>query len=1176
MSEFVHLHLHTEYSLLDGATRIDKLFKACKEKNMDTIAITDHGNMFGTLYFAEEAKKAGIKYIIGCEMYLCDDYNVKQGKPNYDHLILLCKNKQGYKNLIKLDSIAYVDGFHYKPRIDYKTLAEHSEGLICLSGCLAGRVSKRLVKNDYEGAKETALFLKSVFKDDFYLEIQNHYIDDQLRINPQLIKLAREIDVPLVATNDVHYLEKDDAEMQDVVMCISMKTTLDDPDRLRMETAENYLKTADEMKELFSYLPEAIENTVKIADKVTEEVFPLTSKGEPIRDDALIPKYHPDDGSTPYDFLYRLGQEGLKRRYKEITPEIKERFEYEFEVISSMGFCDYYLIVWDFINYARSVGIPVGAGRGSGVGSIVAYAVGITDVEPLRYNLIFERFLNKERVSMPDFDVDISDARRGEVVEYVRNKYGADRVAQIVTFGTLASKAAIKDVARVYKLPYADSDKITKLMDGKSTIRQSLGFDLTKDGVNVGVPELIEIYNNEPTLRKIIDMAIKVEGLPRNTSMHAAGVVICEQPIMENVPLQRNGDDITTQFDMIEVEALGMLKMDFLGLRTLTDVQMACQYVEEDFGIKLDFHEIGYEDEGAYDLIGSGETDAVFQLESPGMKKFMRDLKPSTFEDIIAGISLYRPGPMDSIPQYIKNKHNPDKVTYDTPLLEPILKNSYGTLIYQEQVMQICQDLGGFSLGQADIVRRAMGKKKVDVMEKQKELFISGGINEVTGLPFDGALKKGVSREIATKIFDNMAGFAKYAFNKSHAAAYAVLAYQTAYLKKYYPNQFLTSILNNRIDKSEEISKYLRYLKSIGTPVYQPDINLSGAFYKTEKDGIRIGLVSLKNIGLAVIESIVNERKENGDFKSFEDFISRCADFGMNKRMIENLIFAGAFDCFNHPRAELIAIYADFMDKIIERNKSRNSNQLSLFGTLIKDDDYLKLDYPGLKEYNSKYKLSKEKEVVGVYITGHPLSDFKEQFDRFTFSTRLLDYYEETESGDKVYQEVKEGDRVHFGGIITATDKIMTRNGSTMGFITVEDLYGQIECTLFSRIYEGAKAFAVEDEIVEIHGRIHIKDNNVTINVDKIDKMETENNDQPAEMEQEYLGVIVPDTLQNHVDDILDILASYPGKIPVIIALKGQKYSANCSIRKCEGLLSELRVYLTDPEIVFFKKKMKK
>ncbi len=1173
MSDFVHLHLHTEYSLLDGAVRIKKIFGECKKRGMDTVAITDHGNMFGTLKFAEAAKQAGIKAIIGCEMYICDDYKDKTGKQNYDHIILLCKNKTGYKNLIKLDSIAYVDGFYYKPRIDYKTLAEHSEGLICLSACLAGRVQKRLVQNDYEGAKETALFLKSVFKDDFYLEIQDHGLADQKRINPSLIRLSKETGIPIVATNDVHYLNKEDAEMQDVIMCISMKTTIDDPNRLKMEASESYLKTPEEMKELFSYLPEAIENTVKIANKVTEEVFPLDDKGVPIKDWSLIPKYYPENGQTPKEYLFDLATKGLHRRYKEITKEIQDRFDYEFDVISSMGFCDYYLIVWDFINYAKSVGIPVGAGRGSGVSSIIAYSIGITDVEPLKYQLIFERFLNRERVSMPDFDVDISDARRGEVVEYVRHKYGFDKVAQIVTFGTLASKQAIKDVARVYRIPYADSDKITKLMDGKSTIKQSLGMENLPDGTYVGVQDLIDIYNSDPQLKKIIDMAIKVEGLPRNTSMHAAGVVICEKPIMNNVPLQRNGDDVTTQFDMIEVESLGMLKMDFLGLRTLTDVQDACKYVKEDFGKDLDFHEIGYEDQGAYELIGSGLTDAVFQLESPGMKKFMKELKPTTFEDIIAGISLYRPGPMDSIPQYIRNKHHPEDIVYDHPMMEPILKNSYGVLIYQEQVMQVCQQLGGFTLGHADIVRKAMGKKKIKIMDEQEEIFIHGGINEHTGLPVEGAVKRGVPEDIAFKIYEGMKPFARYAFNKSHAAAYAVLAYETAYLKKYYPTQFMTSILNNRIDKSDEISKYLAYLKSIGTKVYQPDINLSKAYYHTEGNGIRIGLVSLKNIGMNVINDIVNERDANGKYTSFEDFISRCADFGMNKRMIENLIYAGAFDCFGVKRSQLIAVYSGFTDKIIERNKKKASAQMSIFGTLIKDDDLYKLEYPDIPEYDSKYKLQKEKEVIGEYITGHPLADFSEQFSKYKFDTRQLTYYDEDENGDRTYTAVKEGDRVRFGGIITKFEKIVTKKNTNMGVMTVEDLYGPIECTLFSRTYEQYKNIAKEDEVVEIGGRLHIKDNRVSVNLDDLKLIKTEAAEKKEPVDQEYLGLIIPDKTLRYLDNILDVLTCYEGDIPVFISKEGKKFDAKCSVRKCDGLLSELSIYLDESDIVFFKKK---
>ncbi|MBQ0099441.1 MAG: DNA polymerase III subunit alpha, partial [Firmicutes bacterium] len=1077
MSDFVHLHLHTEYSLLDGATRIDQLFKACKEKGMDTVSITDHGNMFGSLYFAEEAKKAGIKYIIGCEMYVCDDYKYKEGKQNYDHLILLCKNKKGYKNLIKLDSIAYVDGFYYKPRIDYKTLREHSEGLICLSACLAGRVAKRLVNDDYEGAKETALFLKDTFHDDFYLEIQDHGIPEQKKINPLLIKLSKEISVPLVATNDVHYLEREDAEMQDVVMCISMKTTYDDPTRLKMETDQSYLKSPEEMKELFSYLPEAIENTKKIADKVTEEVFPLNEKGEPIRDNSLIPKYTPDDGTTPTEYLRNLGEKGLTNRYGDnITKEIRDRFEYEFDVISSMGFSDYYLIVWDFINWAKEHGIPVGAGRGSGVSSIVAYSIGITDVEPLKYQLIFERFLNRERVSMPDFDVDISDARRGEVVEYVRQKYGADRVAQIVTFGTMASKQAIKDVGRVFRIPYSETDKVTKLMDGKSTIKQSLGLELTKDKTNVGVPELIEIYNSDETLKKIIDMAIKVEGLPRNTSMHAAGVVICEKPIMDNVPLQRNGDDVTTQFDMIEVEALGMLKMDFLGLRTLTDVQLACKYVKEDFGVDLDFHKIGYEDQGAYELIGSGETDGVFQLESPGMKKFMKDLKPTTFEDIIAGISLYRPGPMDSIPQYIKNKHYPDQIEYDHPLMEPILKNSYGILIYQEQVMQVCQSLGGFTLGHADIVRKAMGKKKVEIMEQQKSIFVYGGINDHTGLPVEGAIKRGVPEEIAIKIYDGMKPFARYAFNKSHAAAYAVLAYQTAFLKRYYEVEFFCSLLNNRIDKIEELSKYLNYLKTKNIKVLPPDINKSKAEFSCENGGIRFGLVGLKNVGLNVINDIIEERTKNGAFESFEDFINRAISLNINKRLVESLILSGSFDTFGKNRKTYIAVYQDYMDRVSSASQKKNSMQISFFGTFLDEDEGLKLEYPNLPEFSSKEKLSLEKSVLGIYLSGHPLEDFTKQFETFSFNTSLLSFFEEDEDGNKTYTEIKENERVTMGGIISEFKKLQTKSGSMMAFMTVEDVYGQIEVIVFPKVYDTARDVLAVDSIVKVTGKTQVKD----------------------------------------------------------------------------------------------------
>ena len=1184
MNQFVHLHVHTEYSLLDGATRIDDVFKACKKKGMHALAITDHGNMFGSLYFAECAKKAYLKglsngeteeqakmqAIIGCEVYACDDLTKKE--KGYDHLVLLCKNKKGYKNLIKLNSIAYVDGFYYKPRIDYKLLKEHTEGLVCLSGCLQGRVSKRLVQGDIEGAKQSALMLKEMFGEDFYLEIQDHGIVEQKRINPLLIALSRELDIPLVATNDVHYIEKEDNEVQDVIACISTKSTIDDPTRFKMETDQAYLKTPDEMAELFSHIPEALENTVKIAEKCSEEpIFNLNDKCEPIRDNSLIPGYVPDNGQTAFDFFKSLAEKGLKERYPVITDQIRERFDYELNTIHSMGYVEYYLIVWDFINYAKSIGISVGAGRGSGVSSIIAYSLGITDVEPLRYDLVFERFLNKERVSMPDFDIDFQDDRREEVVEYVRKKYGADRVAQIITFGTLASKLAIKDVGRVYRVPYAETDKITKLMDSKLSIAENFGFKKNKEGKDVSIKELVDMYAQDETVKKIVDMAMRVEDMPRQTGMHAAGVVICSQPISDNVPLQRSGeDDVTTQFDMKEVEQLGMLKMDFLGLRTLTDISKALQYVYENTGNRLDFHKLGYEDEETYKLIGDGETDAVFQLESPGMKRFMRDLRPSTFEDIIAGISMYRPGPMDSIPTYVKYKHNPETIRYKHPLLEPLLKATYGVMIYQEQVMLICQKIGGFSLGQSDIVRRAMGKKNVEEMDRQKQIFIYGGISE-KGDPIPGAIKNGVPEQVAIELFDEMAGFAKYAFNKSHAAAYAVLAYQTAYLKRYYPVEFFCSILNNRIDKIEELSKYLSYLKSKNVSVFPPDINKSTAYFRTENGGIRFGLVGLKNVGLGVINLIIEERDKNGAFKSFEDFINRTVHTGINKRLIESLILSGAFDAFNINRRTYIAVYSEYIDRVQSANKHKNELQLSFFGTILGEDEGLEIDYPDLEEFSSKEKLTREKTVLGIYLSGHPLSDYKDKFDKFSFNTDALSYFEDDGDGGKTFTEIKDGDKVVMGGIITEFKRLNTKSGSTMAFVKVEDLFGQIEVVVFPKIFDRCRTALNEEEIVKISGRIQIKDGEAQIIADVIEKLEIET--QNKNVEQEYLGLIIEDGKKDKLDDILDILQGYPGDIIALVAIDGKKYDTKITVRKCDGLLSELKNYLTDDQIIFFKKK---
>lgn len=1178
MGDFVHLHLHTEYSLLDGAAKIDQVFGACKDLGMDAVAITDHGNMFGTLYFAECAKKAGIRAIIGCELYLTEDMHRKNGNGEFEHLVLLAKNKQGYKSLVKLDSIAYVDGFYYKPRIDYKLLAEHSEGLICLSACLAGRIPRRLLAGDYEGAKSAAEYLHGIFGEDFYLEIQDHGLPEQKRINPLLVKLGKELGIKLVATNDVHYIRREDSEMQDVMLCIQTKKTIDDPDRMRFSTDQFYLKSAEEMRELFPYCPEAISNTLEIRDKCTEEVFDLTPKGQPIKDMSLIPGYQPPNGMTPREYLSMLTEEGLKKRYKEITPEIRRRADYELDTIDGMGFSEYYLIVWDFINYARSVGIPVGAGRGSGVGSIIAYAVGITDVDPLRYSLIFERFLNKERVSMPDFDIDFCNERRPEVIEYVKKKYGEDKVAQIVTFGTLASKAAIKDVARVYKVPFADVNRVTNLMDGKASIAESLGFKTTKDGDNVMVRDLREIYDEDEQMHHVIDMAMKLENMPRNTSMHAAGVVICRKVISDHVPLQRNGEDITTQFDKTEVEELGMLKMDFLALRTLTDIKKATDYILEDKGVTVDFMEIGYENQAAYDLIGEGDTDAVFQLESTGMKKFMRDLRPTNLEEIIAGIALYRPGPMQFIDEYLQNSAHPEKITYLHPMLEPILSVTRGVIIYQEQVMQIVQQLAGFSLGQADIIRRAMSKKNDEEMARQSKKFIFGEKDENGSVVIEGAIARGVPEDVARTIFDKMTDFAKYAFNKSHAAAYAVLAYQTAYLKKFYPHEFLAAILNNRIDKIEETTKYITYLREKNIPVLPPDINKSKAYFSVEDNrAVRFGLAALKNVGIGAIGEIIAEREKNGPFKDFVDFIMRCNVKTLNKRMVENMILAGVFDCFGVYRSRLVAVHEELMDRAALIFKQRESAQMSLFGDIIKEDNTVRADYPEIPEYDSKVRLSKEKAVIGVYVTGHPLENYRESFRKFTFTTDRLADYEEDEDGNRTYGSDLRADMpVYLGGIVSSFRRVTTKSNRDMGVFVLEDLYGSVECVMFPKVYDRFRQIVAVDEVVAVTGKLQIREGDPpSVSVDRVEKHEmgearTEAVSEPSK--KTCLALRISEENEPNFEEILDILGGYEGDIPVFIARGGKKFRAGSGVRRCAGLQNELMAFLNEKEIVFFEK----
>ena len=1204
MTDFVHLHLHTEYSLLDGAAKVDELVDYLVKNGIDTCAITDHGNMYASLYFAEECVKKGIKYIIGCELYAVDDHLQKQHGVKNEHLVLLAKNKTGYKNIVKLDSLSYIDGYYGgKPRISYDLIKQYSEGVICLSACLAGRLPQLLLRGDYEGAKAWAAEMKGVYGDDFYIELQDHGIAEQKQIMPELIKIARELDIGLVATNDVHYIEKEDWEMHEVLLCIQTKSTLEQP-KMKFETHEFYMKSGDEMMELFHYVPDAITNTRVIANKIEEPVFDLTPKGDPIRDTSLIPLYKPDDGSTSPDYLTRLTWEGLPKRYPEITETIRQRAEYELSIIIKMGFADYFLIVWDYINWSRLQGIPVGPGRGSGVGSIVAYSIGITDVDPLRYDLIFERFLNPDRVSMPDFDVDFCTKRRIETIEYVRKKYHPENVAQIVTFGTLASRAVIKDVGRVMGIPYSETDKVAKLMDGKSTIGELLGLKIPKLEKQIAAeeneekrgelqkklaeqkqkknPEFIEVYESNEELHRVIDMGLKLEGMPKNTSEHAAGVVICNKVLSDNVPLARNGDDIVTQFDMKEVEAVGMLKMDFLALTTLTDIQNTLEYIKEGKGIDIDFATLGVDVPEAYQLISSGDTDGVFQLEQGGMKKFMKDLQPSCLEDLIAGISLYRPGPMDFIPKYIENKHNPDKIVYDTPFLEPILKNSYGVIVYQEQVMQIFQQLAGYSLGQADLVRRAMAKKKKKELMEQKDKFIYGAPEE----GITGCASKGIPAEVAAKIFGDMESFASYAFNKSHAAAYAVVAYRTAYLKHFYPQEFLAGLLNDRIDKIEEVSKYIMYMKEKNIAVLPPDINRSKDIFWVEGNGLRIGLGALRGVGQEAIAAVIRERNENGLFKDFADFVVRCAKY-VNKRIVESLIYAGAFDCFGYNRAQVAAVYEDVMTRVNAMDKQKAGAQISLFGSII-EEQTMEVNFPNIPEYEMMEKLSKEKSVLGVYVSGHPFEKFLPYFKDKTFNCSMLNAYEENdETGVKTYTEISDGQQVTMGGMIGAFKKLKTRSGSLMAFVTIEDMFGSIECVCFPKIYEKIRSFLETDRVVSLSGKISIEEEKLPVII--LDKMteftleetaatHTETREvkafaqeraakpQTAEKEDKdkVLWLNVSDMEDEDVEELLESLSFYAGETPVYFVKGKKKMLCSQKVNPNRALMAELASFMPE------------
>lgn len=1197
MTDFIHLHLHTEYSLLDGACKIDNLISHCKQNNIDTVCITDHGNMYGTLQLAEKATVAGLKYIIGCEFYMTADMNDKTSN-TAEHLILLAKNRKGYINLVQLDSMAFVDGFYYKPKIDYKVLKEHSEGVICLSACLAGGIPRRLLSGDYQGAKEMALYLKDVFKDDFYIEIQNHGIEEELRILPHLIKLASETGVQLVATNDVHYLTKDDARLQDVLMCIQMKKQLDDPKRMKFSTDEFYFKTGDEMAALFPNLPQAIKNTRVIADKVTEPAFNLNAKGYPVKDNTLIPTYTPPDGSTAEQYLRKLTDEGLKRRYGKPSKTELDRAEYELNIICSMGYADYYLVVWDFINWSKKQGIPVGPGRGSGVSSIVAYSIGITDVEPLQYDLLFERFLNPDRVSMPDFDIDFCTDRRAETIEYVREKYGAENVCQIVTFGTMAAKNSIKDVGRVMRVPYSETDRLTKIMDGKTAICDLLGrriegvrkkaesetdpdkkadleskLDELKAARN---SEFCEIYETDDVLKRVIDMALQVEGMPRQTGIHAAGVVICQKRIADNVPLSRNGEDITTQFVAKEIESLGMLKMDFLALVTLTDIKKCVDYIKENHGKEINFDKIGYTDAGAYSLISEGDTDGVFQLEAGGMKRFMKNLKPDCLEDLIAGVSLYRPGPMKFIDSFCKRKHGEEEITYDCEAEKKILKVTYGIPVYQEQVMQIFQFLAGFSLGEADLVRRAMGKKDKKTLMAQKDKFINGGISDINGSTIKGCVNNGISADIANKIFGDMEGFASYAFNKSHAAAYAVLAYQTAWLKKYYCKEFICALLNNRLNKIDEITKYVIYLKDKGYKVLPPDINKSKTVFTVEKDGVRFGLSALKGAGQAIIDSIIEERNKNGNFKDFPDFISRCST-DLNSRLVEGLIFSGAFDEMGIARSRLAEVYEPLCNRAKAISKQKNSAQMSLFGDFI-EDEKLDVVYPDIPEYDINEKLSKEKLVLGVYVSGHPFEKYMNAFPDCNFNCSYFDDYVEDEDGIRTYNRISDGMRITMSGIISSYRRTTTkRTGTFMAFLTIEDVYGAIECVCFPAAYEKYKENIANDKIVKVKGKLDVdNEKGISLIIDELTALDTDNlktSDNNAKRAMRpILWINAGKLSEEEFDELLGIFSNYEGDLECRIVKGDKRYKIPTGVNYCKGLLAELLGYVEQDDIKYVDK----
>ena len=1056
---FAHLHVHTEYSLLDGSNKIKECIARVKELGMDSVAITDHGVMYGVIDFYRAAKAAGIRPILGCEVYVAPEsrFDKETGgdrEDRYHHLVLLAENDLGYHNLMKIVSRGFTEGYYYRPRVDREILEQYHEGIIALSACLAGEVQRNILRGMYEEGKAAALRYQEIFGEgNFFLELQDHGIPEQKLVNQGLVRMSKETGIELVATNDVHYTYAEDEKPHDILLCIQTGKKIEDEDRMRYEGGQYYIKSEEEMRELFPYAPQALENTERIARRCNVEIeFGVTK----------LPKFDVPEGYTSWEYLNKLCREGFVRRYPEAGEDLYERLEYELSTIHSMGYVDYFLIVWDFIRYARDHGIMVGPGRGSAAGSIVAYCLEITSIDPIKYQLLFERFLNPERVSMPDIDVDFCFERRQEVIDYVVRKYGSDRVVQIVTFGTLAARGVIRDVGRVMDLPYAFVDSIAKMVPQELNITLERALKMSQ--------ELKKSYEEDPRVRELIDMSMRLEGLPRHTSMHAAGVVISQKAIDEYVPLSLGSDgSVTTQFTMTTLEELGLLKMDFLGLRTLTVIQDAARLAEKSAGHPIDINQIDYNDKAVLDSIGTGKTDGVFQLESAGMKSFMKELKPQSLEDIIAGISLYRPGPMDFIPKYIKGKNNVDSITYDCPQLKPILEPTYGCIVYQEQVMQIVRDLGGYTLGRSDLVRRAMSKKKGDVMQKERQNFVYGNPEE--GVP--GCVSNGIDEKTANKIYDEMIDFAKYAFNKSHAAAYAVVAYQTAWLKYYYPVEFMAALMTSVIDNPGKVAEYIYTCRQMGIGILPPDINEGVGNFSVDGGNIRYGLAAIKSIGRPVIESLIRERESGGKFRSLKDFIERMSGKEVNKRTIEHFIKSGAFDSLGGTRKQFMVVYVQLMDQVNQERKYSMTGQMSLFD-LVGEEEKAEFDtqMPDVGEYEKETRLSFEKEVMGVYLSGHPMEEYEERW-RKGISRTTLDFQLDEETGrTRVHDGVKET----IGGIIAGKTIKYTKNNKTMAFLTIEDLAGTVEVVVFPRDYEKYQQYLTEENKVFVQGRVSEED----------------------------------------------------------------------------------------------------